>query len=552
MNTSTLEKSVVTDLVAPNESDRFKKEHYVSVAPTSKFYYSFRNLGYTNYEALADIIDNSLDPDVNAKNVWIDISKKMDCIFISDNGSGMTLKELKDAVQPGSEGREITNHDLGLFGCGLKSASLSMAKRFKIFTKHANDTYYVAEFDLDRFDREGSPVVPISVCNEKEVEFFNRKTGNFGTGTIIVLDKLDRIKNKNIVQFTNQLSNHLSEIYRYIIADKNDVVITINGKELQSTDTMLIASKESELFNKDVPNQIYDFNFKDDGKDINLKLKLKIYYIKNKSIEHSKEIGRNMRNQGFYILRNNRQIIGASSLDGVFVKHPESNGFRAELFFGSEYDEFFDVSLQKKEISLPKGLSDKLQSLIAPVINSIRANDRLESKRKEEAVNDEELKNNLDKIKKNINDKGDKIRPEGVMSEKDKRGKVEREKQEKEKEETGEPKKKYPKNIKRRSLNIFDYGFESQGEKGDICRFVNQGNGVISVMVNVDHVFHQEVFMPSNDDVKNNLMSLLFSFGRAQEEILRDLNETDRVDTRELFDDKLEKMSRIFSKLIQD
>jgi hypothetical protein len=182
---------------------RFRKEDYVSIVPTSKFYYSFRNLGYNNYEALADIIDNSLDPDVSAKNVWVEISKNMDTITISDDGSGMNLSELYDAIQPGSEGRIITNHDLGLFGCGLKSASLSMGKRFRIITKKEDDNYYIADFDLDRFDEEGSPVVPISVCSQIEVDYFNLKTNNSESGTVIIIDKLDRIKNKQLNQFTN-------------------------------------------------------------------------------------------------------------------------------------------------------------------------------------------------------------------------------------------------------------------------------------------------------------------------------------------------------------
>ena len=222
------------------------------------------------------------------------------------------------------------------------------------------------------------------------------------------------------------------------------------------------------------------------------------------------------------------------------------------MFFGNEYDEFFDVSLQKKEIVLPQGLSDKIQSLIDPILKSIKATDTLEDRRREESVNDEDLKNTIDRIKKNINDKGSKIRPEGVMSEKDKRERVDREKKEKETKKIDEPKRQYPQGTNKKSLNIFDYGFESQGEKGDICRYVNQGNGVISVKVNIDHIFYREVFLPSNDDVKNNLMSLLFSLGRAQEEILRDMQESTKIDTREIFDDKLERTSRIFSKIIQD
>ena len=545
-------QSEVKDVKLENLNTRFNKEHYVSIVPTSKFYYSFRNLGYNNYEALADIIDNCLDPDVDAKNVWVEISKNMDVITISDNGSGMSLTELNDALQPGSEGRVITNHDLGLFGCGLKSASLSMGKRFRIITKKDGDNYYIADFDLERFDEEGSPVVPVSICSKMEIEYFNSNTQNTKTGTVIIIDKLDRIKNKQLHQFTNILGNHLSEIYRYIISDTEEVTISINGKKLEPSDTMLISSGESELFNKDVPNQIYDFKFKDNGRDVDLKLKIKIYYVKNKSKEVSKTNGRNMRNQGFYVLRNNRQIIRASSLDGVFTRHPSLNGFRAELFFGNEYDEFFDVSLQKKEIVLPQGLSDKIQSLVDPILKSIKATDTLEDRRREESVNDEDLKNTVDRIKKNINDKGSKIRPEGVMSEKDKRDKVEKDKKEKDTKKDDEPKRHYPQGTTKKSLNIFDYGFEAQGEKGDICRFINQGNGVISVKVNIDHIFYQEVFLPSNDDVKNNLMSLLFSLGRAQEEILRDMTETTKIDTREIFDDKLERMSRIFSKIIKD
>ena len=551
LNATKTRQSQVESVQLEDAVSRFNREHYVSIVPTSKFYYSFRNLGYNNYEALADIIDNSLDLDVSAKNVWVEISKNMDTITISDDGSGMNLSELNDALQPGSEGRVITNHDLGLFGCGLKSASLSMGKRFRIITKKEDDNYYIADFDLERFEEEGSPVVPVSVCSQMEVDYFNLKTNNSETGTVIIIDKLDRIKNKQLHQFTNILGNHLSEIYRYIISDSEEISIYINDKKLEPADTMLVSSGESELFNKDVPNQIYDFKFKDNGRDIDLKLKIKIYYVKNKSKEVSKSNGRNMRNQGFYVLRNNRQIIRASSLDGVFTRHPSLNVFRAELFFGNEYDEFFDVSLQKKEIVLPQGLSDKIQSLIDPILKSIKVTDTLEDRRKEESVNDEDLKNTIDRIKKNINDKGSKIRPEGVMSENDKRNKVEREKKEKEVKKTDEP-RQYPKGTTKKSLNIFDYGFESQGEKGDICRFVNQGNGVISVKVNIDHIFYQEVFLPSNDDVKNNLMSLLFSLGRAQEEILRDMQETTKIDTREIFDDKLERMSRIFSKIIQD
>ena len=95
LNVTKTRKSQFENVQLEDAVSRFNKEHYVSIVPTSKFYYSFRNLGYNNYEALADIIDNSLDPDVSSKNVWVEISKDMSTITISDDGSGMNLSETR-------------------------------------------------------------------------------------------------------------------------------------------------------------------------------------------------------------------------------------------------------------------------------------------------------------------------------------------------------------------------------------------------------------------------------------------------------------------------
>ena len=98
---------------------------------------SSRSYGYDLKTALADIIDNSIT--AKAKNIWIlhDWNEKDSVIAILDDGNGMSEKELREAMRLGSvspsEDRETG--DLGRFGLGLKTASLSQCRRLTVSTK---------------------------------------------------------------------------------------------------------------------------------------------------------------------------------------------------------------------------------------------------------------------------------------------------------------------------------------------------------------------------------------------------------------------------------
>lgn len=103
---------------------------------------ALRNSGYSNYSAIADVLDNSLENDVDAKNVNIVIghqkgTSKVTDISIIDDGIGMPIETLEEAMSLGSEtGKD--EETLGMYGTGLKAASLSMGRRFSVFTKKAD------------------------------------------------------------------------------------------------------------------------------------------------------------------------------------------------------------------------------------------------------------------------------------------------------------------------------------------------------------------------------------------------------------------------------
>lgn len=92
----------------------------------SQLMQSLRSIGYTTQAAVADVIDNSLG--AGATRIDIDFAHTPRAfVSIIDNGAGMSRDELLQAMRYGSrDPREVRlGDDLGRFGLGLKTASLS-------------------------------------------------------------------------------------------------------------------------------------------------------------------------------------------------------------------------------------------------------------------------------------------------------------------------------------------------------------------------------------------------------------------------------------------
>ncbi len=89
-----------------------------------------RKIGYSQHEAVADIVDNSID--AKAKNILIRFQISKDGhvhLIIADDGCGMSQNELKEAMRFGSK-ESSAEERLGKFGLGLKLACLSQSDSF--------------------------------------------------------------------------------------------------------------------------------------------------------------------------------------------------------------------------------------------------------------------------------------------------------------------------------------------------------------------------------------------------------------------------------------
>ena len=169
---------------------------------------------FGNYDlafALADIIDNSIT--AGATCIRIEANFDEDEIRVSDNGTGMSLDELRTAMRVGSKNpkEKRSNEDLGRFGLGLKTASFSQADRLIVFT-NKDGQFSGAEWNLNNCSNFGM----IRYDAEETLKLIKSSVATTN-GTEVVWKELTRLlrgsnKEDEEKDFNTAVSNAIDEI----------------------------------------------------------------------------------------------------------------------------------------------------------------------------------------------------------------------------------------------------------------------------------------------------------------------------------------------------
>ena len=155
---------------------------------------SMRSLGYSFPSAIADLIDNSIS--AHATNIDIYSDPGVDpFLIILDNGDGMSRDEIYEAMRYGSSNplEKRSEDDLGRFGLGLKSASLSQCRRIVVTSKKNGETSAYS-WDLDYVIESGAWM--LKGFSEEEIKDLPMidMLEKHESGTYIFLSDFDRIK----------------------------------------------------------------------------------------------------------------------------------------------------------------------------------------------------------------------------------------------------------------------------------------------------------------------------------------------------------------------
>ena len=214
--------------------------------PAKALLTGLRAIGYNFSTAVADIIDNSISAQATEVRIYSDPLNQEPYFCILDNGYGMSTTELDNAMLPGSdrESKEDCMQELGRFGLGLKSASLSQCREFTVASKKYGKIRAMS-FDLDVI--EASNKLLLKQLNNEEIESIPEidRLKGYESGTLVVWTKFDKIEG---------LAKNFEDSFRAVVADSkkhvelvfhrfyNKVAIYYNEKRIERRDPFLLGS----------------------------------------------------------------------------------------------------------------------------------------------------------------------------------------------------------------------------------------------------------------------------------------------------------------------
>lgn len=484
--------------------DQYKSNH----PNAAKLISSLRNTGYDSYAAVEDIIDNSIDAQARAIKVVVENEKKDLRITIADNGSGMSDGILDEALKLGSMTDRDEVSDLGKFGMGLCTASISMARRLEVITKEEDSDALYSCQDLDEIIKRDEFVKVLRKANKAEADLLAELAGK--KGTVVILSHIDRLSDTNVSQFAAKLSRDIGRIYRKFA--ESGITFSVNGKKVEINDPLMLNHKDTKIYSDEVyelPENAVD------GK--HEKIRVKIVILPEVNSELEKEMKMNIRSQGFYVMRNNREVASGQTLE-VFSKHNDFNRLRAEISFGASIDNEMGVRFTKDGVSPNQAITDFLKQELGGQFASIRSI-MLKNKRADKAsmVDHASSEAVIAQRAKLLITPDAQIEKRGPR--KDKRDEDQKESKETKDRENFRQTKTSPKGLGAR------FETAAMGREGTLYETYQEGK-VIVIRWNTDHPFYDRVILANKDskDITSALDYLVFALASAELKNINDDN----------------------------
>lgn len=278
---------------------------------------SLRGLGYSTASAIADILDNGISAGASEINIQFNWRDKQSSIYILDNGSGLSDKELERAMTLGVKSPldQRSANDLGRFGMGLKTASFSQCKRLTVASKF-NDTISCLSWDLDLLSSRPDLGWALIEGAPTSAQDSLLKLEQMNQGTIVIWEVLDRILTEGFTSddflalIEDVVEPHLSMVFGRLLEGTSPALkIYINGRKVQHWDPFMTGH----------PSKPWISPVKRHPTTHGV-IEIQCHVLPHKDrlteTEFTKNAGPNgwAAQQGFYIYRNKRLLVGGGWL----------------------------------------------------------------------------------------------------------------------------------------------------------------------------------------------------------------------------------------------
>lgn len=324
---------------------------------------SARSFGnYDLASALADLLDNSIKARATTITILCVRKDGEAQVRIRDNGYGMSPPELIKAMRPASTNPSLDRapDDLGRFGWGMKSASLSQCRRLTVISRQDGETCG-AVWDLDDLaDWKMGLLDDDEILEAADPELHERD------GTEIIWNRCDRLSEHGAVEgrgFNDMVAHAKGRLatvfHRYLAGEEGlrKIAIRFNGDPLKPSDPFL---RDHEATQR-LPREALQLG----GQPIDVQAFVLPHYSKLASADHERLGGEEgfVRNQGFYIYRQHRLILHGTWFR--LVRHGElSQLVRIAVNIPNSLDEMWKITLDKADAQLPSGLRARLKDIV--------------------------------------------------------------------------------------------------------------------------------------------------------------------------------------------
>ena len=357
------------------------------------FVRGIRDLGYrSNGDAIAELIDNALQAYADR----IDISfgydgttsvKKPTQVAVIDNGHGMEPDMIRMAVMWGGTHRENDRGGLGRYGYGLPCASVSLGRRFTVYSATIGGAWHCVTLDLDALaegaytDGHGDIVVPparIATLPPFVAEqIAQAHPSGWRSGTVILIDKLDRLEWSTAQGLRENLCRQFGVTYHKL---RHEAAIFVDNDFVEPIDPLFL-TPDFHLFDHDDDRAVALDPVRVEVRDPDVgnfcgAMTLRYAWLPPSfgSVDKARDaVGLNA-NPRFAILKDFHGIIFSRNgrLIDVQTRTPwtsfinNDRYIKVELEFSATLDEMFGVTTSKQQVTVSHRIWELLQQAGLP------------------------------------------------------------------------------------------------------------------------------------------------------------------------------------------
>lgn len=332
---------------------------------------ALRDVGYDFAGAVADLIDNSVAAGATRVEITARFNHGDSWIRIADNGTGMDAATVNEALRFGSR-RDYELDDLGKFGLGLKTASLSQCRRVLVASRTSPKIARLEAraLDLDLMQQHDTWEIDLLSADQRPTEL--TEPLDDGPGTVVLWENLDRLlpykrrdgerARKGLLARLENLDQYLGMVFHRFIAGevprRRKLTITINGTTVDPWDPFARDEAETEAL------QVAEFDVIHDG-NVGV-VTFQPFVLPNKhqfstpAAHERYGRGRWNQSQGMWVYRANR-LIQDGGWRYLRTADEHTKYARAALDFSPDLDDAFGINIAKMRVNLPSSLKDDLR-----------------------------------------------------------------------------------------------------------------------------------------------------------------------------------------------